>query len=215
VDVATVRVGWWPLAEGTPAGGDVLDDRRCPRPVGGAGIAVWRAEPVEPAVDLETSEISVAVEIVRRELQRALGQGAGPVDALVPEAQLLGEDLDPSGRHLAQRLEHQVEQLHVLDESGAEHAVAAGRRPRQHIGLDRFERWRSTSSPNMAWTIALNSVAFRPVNPSVGRGADATARRMSTASSPWGIDRSTSPSVRSGLAISLRPRSQRSHCRVP
>lgn len=206
--MATDRVGWQ-LAEGTPAGGDVVaDDRRCPRPVGGVGIAARRAEPVERAVDLGTVEISVAVEVVRREMQRALGQGAQPVDALVPDAQLLGEDLDPSGRRVVEQLEHHVEQLHVLDEPGAEHGVAAGQCPRVHVGLDRFERVDIDS-------IALSSAACRPVSPFVGPRADASPRTMRIASSPWGTDRSMSVSVGSGVAISLCPRSRRSHCRAP
>jgi hypothetical protein len=147
VDVATDRVGWQ-LAEGTPAGGDVVaDDRRCPRPVGGVGIAARRAEPVEPAVDLETVEMSVAVEVVRRETQRALGQGAQPVDALVPDAQLLGEDLDPSGRRVVEQLEHHVEQLHVLDEPGAELGSRRASAPAYPSGSTGSSAWTSTRSP--------------------------------------------------------------------
>ena len=103
----------------------------------------------------------------------------------------------------------------MLDEPGAEHPVAAGQCPREHLGLDRFERVDGDSSPNMAWTIALNSAACRPVSPFVGPGADASPRTLSTASWPWGTDRSTSPSVGSGVAISLGPHPRRSQCRVP
>jgi hypothetical protein len=137
------------------------------------------------------------------------------VEALFLDTQLLGEGLDQSGRRLVEQQEHHVEQLHVLEEPGAEHAVAAGQCPREDVGLDRFERVDVDSSPKMAWTIALSSVVCRPVSPFVGRGADASPRTMSTASSRWGTDRSTSLSVGSGVAISLRPRSRRSRCRVP
>ena len=130
--------GSWP--QGTPAGGDVVaDDRRCPRPVGGVGIAARPAEPVEPAVDHETVEISVWSKSCAARCNepsaraRNLWTRSSPTHGSSAKAR-------PVGPPIGRAAEHQVEQLHVLDEPGAEHAVAAGQRPREHVGLDRFER---------------------------------------------------------------------------
>ena len=136
MDPTADRVGWQ-LTERTPAPGQVLVHRGGrPR---GRGVGRSPVGPPREHRGVETRHILVAVEVGGDQLVRAVGNRPGLVDAVVVDAELVGELDHPVGDRDIRLGEHEVAELHPLDHAGAEALVAGGQPGRELVGLDRCQ----------------------------------------------------------------------------